>query len=147
MKNNKKDIKKASLVILKKENKILLIKRHNTKFANNMYTLPSGKVNNNETFLDAAIRETKEEVNASIKKEDIKSCLIIFENKENEDSEWIHHFFITNNWTGIINNMEPDKCNDVSWFDINNLPNNTITFVKDAIKYIINNKEHYYEIK
>jgi len=32
--------------------------------------------------------------------------------------------------------MEPNKCNDIQWCDINDLPNNTIPFVKHALDQI-----------
>ena len=59
---NQYDIKKASLTILEKEGKILMIRRYNTGFADGMYTLPSGKVDLEETFVEASHRETLEEV-------------------------------------------------------------------------------------
>ena len=41
------------------------------------------------------------------------------------------------NGTPIIN--EPDKCSDMQWYDINNIPENTIDSEKRAI-YNYNNK-------
>ena len=35
--------------------------------------------------------------------------------------------------------MEPEKCNDLNWFDINNLPENTIERIKNVFKNIQNN--------
>ena len=35
--------------------------------------------------------------------------------------------------------MELDKCNDLSWFDINNLPENMVPYIKQAIECITNN--------
>ncbi|NCC71082.1 NUDIX domain-containing protein [bacterium] len=141
--NNQYEIKKASLTILEKDAKILMIRRYNTGFADGLYTLPSGKVELNETFAQAAIRETLEEVNAKIKFSNLESVLIMFE--KTKDIEWIHHFFLCKEWEGKIQNMEVNKCDDIDWFDINNLPENTLAFVKDAIKKIYFDKQHYCE--
>ena len=35
--------------------------------------------------------------------------------------------------------MEPDKCSELSWYDINNLPENIIPCVKKAIENYQNN--------
>ncbi len=136
--------KMASLTILEKEGKILLIRRFNTGFADGLYTLPSGKVDENESFTQAAIRETFEEVNAEIEAPDLKSVHIMSEKPDNEDGEWIHHFFLAKKWRGEIKNMETHKCDDIQWFDIERLPNNILPFVKDAIEKIYNNC-HYSE--
>ena len=87
--------KKASLTILEKEGKILLIRRFNTGFADGLYTLPSGKVDPYESFSFTAIRETFEEVNAKIDPADLKSVHIMSDLRLDEDVEWLHHFFLT----------------------------------------------------
>ena len=137
--------KKASLTILEKDDKILLIRRFNTGFADGLYTLPSGKVDLDESFTSAAIRETFEEVNAKIKPSDLKSIHIMSENCPDEDTEWIHHFFLTKKWSGEIRNMETHKCDDIQWFNIGELPSNILPFVKRAIEKIYNDKCHYSE--
>ena len=135
-------IRKASLVILERDKKILLIRRCNTGFADGLYTLPSGKVDLGESFIQAAIRETFEEVNIKVSK--MKSGHIMSEKRENE--EWIHHFFLAKEWLGEVKNMEPHKCDNIQWFDVNNLPNNTLPLVKSALEKVYKEKEYYSEI-
>jgi 8-oxo-dGTP diphosphatase len=45
---------------------------------------------------------------------------------------------------GRKKNMEPDKCDDLSWFPINKLPKNTIPFIREATSNV-NQKIFYSE--
>ncbi len=46
---------------------------------------------------------------------------------------WVDWYFICRKWEETPINAEPHKCSEVTWFDINNLPENTIPYVKEAI--------------
>ncbi len=35
--------------------------------------------------------------------------------------------------------MEPEKCDDLSWFNINHLPENIVPYIKQAIDSFLNN--------
>ena len=48
--------------------------------------------------------------------------------------EGLTSFFTAKKWRGEPKNMEPDKCDDLRWFDVDNLPDNTIAYIKQAIK-------------
>ena len=135
----------ASLLILEKEGKILLQRRFNTGFADGLYTCPSGKVEDDESFSQALIRETLEEVGIKMLPEDVKSVHILHRLKRKEKQIWIDHFFLCQKWLGRIEIKEPNKCDDLKWFDINNLPENIIPFVKFAIEQVFINKSHYSE--
>ncbi|WBW95576.1 hypothetical protein [Oceanirhabdus sp. W0125-5] len=57
--------------------------------------------------------------------------------RKNPDREGIDYFFVAKQWSGEIKNMEPNKCDLLEWFDLDDLPHNIIPYVKEAIiKYI-----------
>ena len=55
------------------------------------------------------------------------------------NNERADFFFTTKKWQGEPKIMELDKCDDLSWFDINNLPENMVPYIKQAIECITNN--------
>lgn len=59
------------------DRKILLV--HPTRGADNMWGIPKGGLDDNETPLQAAIRETWEEVGWSIKQEELEPNPIVFD--------------------------------------------------------------------
>lgn len=59
--------KHAVCAVIFKDDQILLIKRSNEdKFRGGVWEIPGGKVEPNENFKDAVIRETKEETNLDV---------------------------------------------------------------------------------
>jgi 8-oxo-dGTP diphosphatase len=50
--------------------------------------------------------------------------------------ERLELFFEIKKWTGEIINTEPEKCSELTWFPIANLPGDTIPFVKHVISEI-----------
>ena len=103
-----------------------------------MYSLPAGHIEKGENVFDAMIRETKEEINIDISKE-LEVVQVM--NRKGTDQERIDYFFLAKKWNGIINNNEANKCSDINWFPINKLPNNTIPYVKYAIKMYCSDKK------
>jgi hypothetical protein len=60
-------------------------------------------------------------------------------NRRIPDDERLDFFFTAKKWRGKPKIMEPNKCNDLRWFDLNNLPENIIPYIKQAINCILNN--------
>ena len=48
--------------------------------------------------------------------------------------EGLDFFFAPAAWQGEITNMEPHKCNDLRWFPLDALPDNTIPYIREAIR-------------
>lgn len=115
-----------------KESKILLLRRYNTGYEDGNYSVPAGHVDGNETFIEAAIREAKEEAGIVIKKETILPVQVMHRKKSFE--ERIDYFLEAFTWEGEIKNMEPHKCDKLEWFEIDKLPDNTIPYIKYAIE-------------
>ncbi|OGZ84413.1 MAG: hypothetical protein A2599_00910 [Candidatus Staskawiczbacteria bacterium RIFOXYD1_FULL_39_28] len=137
----------AGYVLLIKDGKVLLQRRCNTGYMDGKYSLPAGHVDEGENYSQCAIREAKEEIGVDLKPEDLKFAHLMH---RLSDPEWkdlkyrIDVFFITEKWEGVPRIMEPDKADDLSWFDLNNLPENIIPYVRLAVDSI-RNKTFYSE--
>ena len=118
-------------LLLINDDKILVIKRINTGYCDNMYSLPAGHVEKGENVREAMIRETKEEINIDVSK-NLKVVQVM--NRKGTDQERIDYFFLAKKWSGDINNNEKNKCALIKWVPIDKLPQNTIPYVKYAIK-------------
>ncbi len=126
----------ASYLVLIKNNKILLQRRFNTGYEDGKYSVVAGHVDKGETFTEAIIREVKEEAGIILEAEDLSVVHVM--NRNIQNNERIDIFFIAEKWTGNIENKEPNKCDDLSWFDLNDMPDNVIPYIKEAINCIKN---------
>ena len=133
-KKERHKITPASYLVLIKNNKILLQRRFNTGYEDGKYSVVAGHVDKGETFTKAIIREVKEEAGITLQAEDLSVVHVM--NRNIKDNERIDIFFITEKWTGNIENKEPNKCDDLSWFDLNNMPDNVIPYIQKAINCI-----------
>ncbi|MCV6599646.1 MAG: NUDIX domain-containing protein [Alphaproteobacteria bacterium] len=131
----------AAHLFLKKDDKILFQLR-SAKSYNGFWGVVAGHLDGKETASQACIREAKEEIGIDINKEDLKLATICHSYVNNV--EYLQFFFYCEQWNGEIKNMELDKCSDLQWLDLNNLPNNTVPYILKAIKNT-ENKEFFYE--
>ncbi len=119
----------AVFLILIRDNKILLLRRQNTGWKDGNYSLPSGHLESGETVIDAVIREASEEIGVTVSQNDVQ----LVHTLHRASDGYIDLFFATSKWNGEIYNKEPNLCDDVSWFDLNKLPDVMIPAVKSAI--------------
>lgn len=129
----------ASYLVLMREDKVLLLRRFNTGYEDGKYSLPAGHVDAGETFTEALRREVSEEVGVALRQEDVRVAHIMHR-KSIDGSERVDTFFITEKWEGEIRNMEPHKCDELSWHALENLPENTIPYVRQALECIRDRK-------
>jgi 8-oxo-dGTP pyrophosphatase MutT (NUDIX family) len=125
----------AVYLILQKENKILLLKRANTGYEDGNYSMVAGHMDGNETIKQAIIREAKEEAGITIEEQNIEIATFLHRKSVPEDQPERMDFFLKcENWTGDVTNIEQDKCSELSWYDLDNLPSNVIPCVRQAIE-------------
>lgn len=139
MTNNRQHSVPASYLALSKDNKILLLRRFNTGYEDGNYSLIAGHVDLGENFTQCMIREAAEEADIILTPIDLQVAHVMHRNTPDvKSNERIDVFFVAKQWTGDIINKEPHKCDDLSWFDLDNLPENIIPYIKQAIDCIKN---------
>lgn len=125
----------AVYVLLRRGDDIAFVLRSGTDWMNGHYGLVAGKVEKNESFTNAAIREAKEEAGVTIKAEDLRAVLTT--QRHHDDSDWVDVIFEVSTWEGEPYNAEPHMHSELAWLDTNNLPENVIpanVFFLDCIK-------------
>ena len=126
-------------VILKKDNKILLAKRAKKGWGNGEYALPGGSVDGNETIRAAAVREIKEELGVDINENDLLVLHVSHRKLSHDFDEALGIFLQVEKWTGELINMESNKCENIEWFDINKLPENTVSELRIVLEKVAKN--------
>lgn len=123
-------------LILVKDGKILLLRRFQTGYEDGNYGLPSGHAEAGETMREALVREVLEELGVQIAPDDLHLALTM--HRSCGDHERIDFFFTASRVGGEVENMEPNKCDDLSWFPLDKLPENTIPYIRHALHNFAN---------
>ena len=118
-----------------RENQILMLRRFNTGYADGLYSVPAGHLDGGETVLTAGAREAQEEVGVRIEAEDMTITTVMH---RIEDDERVDFFVHVQKWDGEPFNAEPEKCDDMRWVNIDQLPENTVEYVRRSIANHLN---------
>src|SRR5688500_8188790 len=106
-------------LVLVRDQHVLLLRRLNTGYEDGNYSVPAGHLDGGEQVKQAAIREAREEIGCEIAPEDLDVVGIMH---RKADDERIDFFVVATRWEGEPRNCEPDKCDQLRWVDIGNLP-------------------------
>jgi 8-oxo-dGTP diphosphatase len=110
---------------------VLLLRRFNTGYADGQYSVPAGHLDGGETVIAAAAREGLEETGVRIKTDDLAFSSVVH---RIDGDERVDFFVHVRDWQGEPTNTEPDKCDELRWVHVDELPNNVIPYVKKAIQ-------------
>ncbi|KXK10165.1 MAG: RNA pyrophosphohydrolase [Microgenomates bacterium OLB23] len=97
------------------------------------YGLPAGHIEDNETLTQGMLRELQEETGVSLTKNDIE--LVHIMHRKSNDIR-MDFFYTVKQWVDEPKNTEPNKCDDFAWFPLDNLPHNTVPYIKTAIAHV-----------
>lgn len=123
----------AVYILMTKEDKILLSLRQNTGYADNLYTVPAGHVEEGETIQEATAREAYEEAGVIIAQQDLQLAHIMY---RKSNYPYVEFYWSCTRWHGTPCNMETDKCGDLQFFPIKQLPQNTSDNLRIVLKNI-----------
>ncbi|EJL46265.1 hypothetical protein BAG01nite_11350 [Brevibacillus agri] len=124
-------------LFLVRGNEILLLRRYNTGYEDGNYSVPAGHLDGNEEVKTAAIREAREECGIEIAPSALSLVGVMHRRSTDER---IDFFVAATSWQGEIVNAEPDKCDELVWADLDQLPDNVIPYVRQAIANYRRNK-------
>jgi len=135
MANNMCKVVTGVVLILEKDNKILLFKRNMpNKIAYGKFCLPGGTVEHNESIIQTVSREAYEEIGIVINPCDVQ---IVHLQRLREKYDLVSqvteqilmlYFAVITFWKGEPKNLEPEKHSDLGWFDKDALPQNMFEY-------------------
>lgn len=106
--------------IIKQDSKILLFYRTDGYFKDEWWVLPAGHIEEGETATEAVIRECKEKLGIEVPVSSVHFAHVVY-NLSGENKRMDFYFYVQN-YNGTLRNLEPDKCEKMMFFDLNNLP-------------------------
>lgn len=119
-------------LFLRKDNEILLQKRCNNEYCSKLYAIPGGSVEAGESVLETIVREADEELGITLLEKDLK--VVHTMHFKSKHGEFIHFFVEAHKWEGEPKIMEPNKCSEIKWFPIEELPENITAENKQGIE-------------
>ena len=118
------------MLVLTRGDHVLLALRQGTGYADGMWNLPSGKLEDGEHALDALLREASEEIGITLSPDELRHTGVVH-CRNPEGHARLGLFFATESRPtsqGEPYNAEPDKCAKLDWFPLDLLPTNTVPY-------------------
>ncbi|HAR87090.1 MAG: NUDIX domain-containing protein [Clostridium sulfidigenes] len=113
---------------------ILLHRRKNTGYQDGKWDIAaSGHVDEGETAKMAVVRECAEELGIDVKIKDLSFVHLSHRVSNTGGRTYYDIYFVVNKYHGIPKVIEPDKCSELRWFKIDDLPNEIIDIRKIAL--------------
>ena len=128
-----------------RDQKILLLRRAaKASFFAGYWHVPTGRIEENESPRQTAIRESYEEVGLEVNPSLATVVAVKAPYFKNPDLTWtdVSLFFVVKDFAGEPINKEPHLHDAMNWFDINHLPEPMIPVVKFGIEQYIRDEAY-----
>ncbi|MGW2472664.1 phosphotransferase [Streptomyces sp. NPDC001665] len=110
---------------------VLLSRRAGDVYASGLWHAPSGHVET-ETVVDAVVRETLEETGLVVAPADVRAA-VTAHHRPPVGRARIGVFFEVRRWSGTPRVMEPDKCDAMGWFTLDELPEPMVAYCRAGL--------------
>ncbi len=117
-------------LILKRGDEVLLLRRFQTGYEDGNYGLVAGHLEADESAVAGIIREAREEAGIEVREDDLRLAHVVH---RNVGDGRMGLFFRCDRWSGGLVNAEPHKCDDLSWFPWDRLPENVLPYIRQAL--------------
>lgn len=124
------------------EGKILLLRRISQRWMNRKLQIPGGHTEQGESPLAAVLREANEEIGISVDPSDVRHIATVAV-RDGDNEYFAIQFQLINPEKFEFRIMEPQKCSEMLWAEIVNLPVDTIDLFRFVItESLIENKSY-----
>lgn len=118
-------------VFFVRRGEILLLRRLDTGFEDGKLSVVAGHVEAGETIMQAAVRESREEVGLELSPERLRVVGVMHRKSDDERIDFFLSYPLD---TGEPRNVEGDKCSELVWAKLGDLPRDTIPYVRAGIE-------------
>lgn len=124
---------------------VLLQRRRNTGFADGMWDFScSGKVEEGESMIQTAVREAREELGVRFSPHKLEFLCLVHKRDKQFNIVFYNSYFLCSDFDGEPTICEAEKCSELKWFDLDDLPDDLIDDRRQALKAYLGGK-HYLE--
>ncbi len=132
-----RNFRAAVYLIADYNGRVPLLMRSGAVFMTGYWTLIAGRVEPNERYLSAIIREAKEEGALDLASEDVRLVHVCDRyqvyDQNNAKVNWCDIYFYVKNPVEKPINNEPRKHSGLEWFSLDDLPENLLPYTKYAL--------------
>ncbi|WP_107657612.1 NUDIX domain-containing protein [Nocardia suismassiliense] len=128
-------------LLLTKGERVLLARRRNTEFGDGEWNAPGGRLDAGEDVLTAVIREAEEEIGVQVEREHVQ-MVASMHIQSPPGQALIVFIFQADTWSGEPWNREPERCSELRWFDVGDIPDDTILSTRAGLDMFRDN-EHF----
>ncbi len=118
-------------VLFIRDGLLLMLRRANTGYADGLLSVPAGHLDGAETVSAAAIREAYEEVGVALSPDEVEVAGVMH---RLDGEERIDFFIVARTWQREFENKEPGKCSELLWASMDQLPADTVPYVRTAVE-------------
>ena len=117
---------------------VLLHRRQNTGYMDGLWDIAgSGHVDEGETATQAATRECAEEIGVAVRADDLAFAHLSHRVGVRGVRTYFDVYFLASAFDGEPTVMEPEKCSELRWFDLDQLPEDMIDVRKTALRHCL----------
>ncbi|MET8623788.1 NUDIX domain-containing protein [Kitasatospora sp. NPDC004669] len=120
-------------LVLVKDGRVLLGRRRNTAFAEDHWHVPAGHLLEGESITRGMVREADEELGITIREEDLDLVHAVHHLDADDGKGRLQLFFKPRAYVGQITNREPEKCHELKYWPIRELPAPVVDYTTHAL--------------
>jgi 8-oxo-dGTP diphosphatase len=124
----------AVYVLLERDGLVLLMRREGTGFQDGKLSTIAGHLEMDEGVFGCAVREAAEEAGVALDPAGLEVVTTMHRRTGEPGHERVDFFVVARGWRGDPTNREPAKCSELVWAPIDDLPADTIPYVRQAIE-------------